>query len=152
MEWSLNSDWMGVLLLNLLIKEHLKKIGSLIRSRKFLFLKLFFISTNLPSVSAWNAVVTSGLVPRISPWIWWITWTNISIGHLVLPLLHLMNSSFKFSRIVFYRYYAGGCIKYSDRLHDILVTIPTFYKDSWTSSFLFLGTAVLWNSFPAWFF
>ena len=68
----------------------------LIPSRKFLFLKLLFVSTNVSSVSASNTVVTSGLVLLINPRLWCTSWKNISIGLLVLLSLHLMSSSFRF--------------------------------------------------------
>ena len=62
---------------------------------------------------------------------------------------------------LFYSYYFGRCCShlvplsfswgssthYSDRLHDISVTIPRCYKDVYVNSFL-PRTARLWNSLP----
>ena len=45
-----------------------KKIGALIRSMKFLSLRLPCISINLPYAHVWNTVVTSGLVPLVVTW------------------------------------------------------------------------------------
>ena len=64
----------------------------------------------------------------------------------------------------FYRHYFGRCsselaqlvplpfsrgrsTRYSDRLHDFSVTIPTCYKDVYVNSF-FPCTAQLWNFLP----
>ena len=68
------------------------------------------------------------------------------------------------SSSLFYRYYFGRCASelaqlvpltysrgrstcYSDRLHDLSVTIPRCYKDVYVNSF-FPQTARLWNSLP----
>ena len=88
----------------------------------------------------------------------WICWT---VGPLLAaslePLAHL-----------FYRYYFGRCsselaqlvplpfswgrsTRYSDWLHDFLVTIPSCYKDVYASEF-FPQTARLWNSLPIEYF
>ena len=42
----------------------------------------------------------------------------------------------------------GRSTRYSDRLHDFSVTIPTCYKDVYVNSF-FPHTARLWNSLPS---
>ena len=77
------------------------------------------------------------------------------------PLAHCRNVA---SLSLFYRYYFGRCSseltqlvappysqgrssRYSDRLHDFFVTIPTCYKDVYVSGF-FPCTARLWNSLP----
>ena len=41
----------------------------------------------------------------------------------------------------------GRSTRYSDRLHDFSVTIPTCYKDVYVNSF-FPRTTKLWNSLP----
>ena len=46
-----------------------KKIEALIRSVKFVSLRLLCISINLPFAHVWNTVVTSGLVPLVATWI-----------------------------------------------------------------------------------
>ena len=84
----------------------------------------------------------------------WICWTvGPSLAASLEPLAHL-----------FYRYYFGRCsselaqlvplpfswgrsTRYSDRLHDFLVSIPTCYKDVYVNEF-FPQTARLWNSLP----
>ena len=77
------------------------------------------------------------------------------------PLAHCRNVA---SLSLFYRYYFGRCSseltqmvappysqgrssRYSDRLHDFFVTIPTCYKDVYVNGF-FPCTARLWNSLP----
>ena len=73
------------------------------------------------------------------------------------PLAHHRNVA---SLSLFFRYYFGRCSQlvslpfsrgrptcYSDRLHDLTVTIPRFYKDVYVSSF-FPRTARLWNCLP----
>ena len=46
-----------------------KKIGALIRSMKFFFLRLLFIFINLLYTQVlWNTVVTSGLVLLVASW------------------------------------------------------------------------------------
>ena len=59
-------DW-GFYIISI-AKTASKKIGALIRSMKFLFLKLLSISINLPYAHAWNTVVMSGLVPLVTTW------------------------------------------------------------------------------------
>ena len=46
-----------------------KKIGALIRSRKFLSLEFGLISINLSYAHVWNTVVTAGLVLLVATWI-----------------------------------------------------------------------------------
>ena len=65
---------------------------------------------------------------------------------------------------LFYRYYFGRCsselsglvplphvrehsTRYSNRLHDFVVTVPCYSKDVYANSF-FPQTAKLWNSLP----
>ena len=43
-----------------------EKIDPLICSMKFFFLKLLYISIDLPCSHVWNTVVTSGLVPLVA--------------------------------------------------------------------------------------
>ena len=76
-------------------------------------------------------------------------------------LAHCQNVA---SLSLFYRCYFGRCsselahlvplpycqrrsTRYSDRLHDFSVTIPSCYKDFYVNSF-FPRTARLWNSLP----
>ena len=81
-----------------------------------------------------------------------------SLATFLEPLAHRNMSSLS----LFYRYYFGRCsselaqlvplpfsrgrsTRYSDRLYDFSVTIPTRYKDVYVNSF-FPRTARLWNS------
>ena len=49
-------------------KTAFKKIGALIRSMKFFFLRLLCISINVPYGHVWNTIVMSGLVPLVATW------------------------------------------------------------------------------------
>ena len=69
------------------------------------------------------------------------------------PLAHCQNVAIL---TLFCRYYFGRCsselaqlvpLAYSDKLHDISVTIARCYKDAFFNSF-FPRTARLWNSLP----
>ena len=88
-----------------------------------------------------------------------------SLATSLEPLAHCQNVA---SLSLFYRYYFGRCsselaqlvplpfyrwrsTRYSDRLHDFSVTIPTCYKDVYDNSF-FPRTARLWNSLPMEYF
>ena len=84
-----------------------------------------------------------------------------SLAASLEPLAHRQNVA---SVSIFYKYYFDRCssemaqlvslpfsrgrfTRYSERLHDFSVTIPTCYKDVYVSSF-FPHTARLWNSVP----
>ena len=84
-----------------------------------------------------------------------------SLAASLEPLAHHRNVA---SLSLFYRYYFGRCsselaqlvplhfsrgrsTRYSDRLHDFSVTIPTSYKDVYVNSF-FPRTAKFWDSLP----
>ena len=84
-----------------------------------------------------------------------------SLATSLEPLAHRRNVV---SLSFFYRYYFGRCslelsqmvplpfsrgrsTRYSDRLHDYSVTIPSCYKDVYVNSF-FPRTARLWDSLP----
>ena len=84
-----------------------------------------------------------------------------SLAASLEPLAHRRNVA---SLSFFYRYYFGRCSLelaqlvplpfsrrrstcYSDRLHDLSVTIPRCYNDVYVNSF-FSHTAKLWNSLP----
>ena len=82
-----------------------------------------------------------------------------SLAASLEPLAHHRNAA---NLSIFYRYYFSRCsselgqlvairyscgrsTRYSDRLHDIFITIPRCYKDAYVNS-SFLCTATLWNS------
>ena len=97
-----------------------------------------------------------------------MSYKNIYAGLLVLHLLPLLNPFSHCCNVaslsLFYRYYFGRCLSelaelvplpysqgnstcYSERLHDISVTIPRCYKDVYVNIF-FPDTTELWNSLP----
>ena len=137
-----------------------KKIGALIRSMKFLSPEVTLFLYKSTNTHGWNTVVTSGLVPVVATWNCQISYKNKYAVLLVLHLLLLLNPQLV---SLFYRCYFGRCSPelaqlvplpfcrrstgYSDRLHDISVTIPRGYKDVYVNSF-FPRTARLWNSVP----
>ena len=51
------------------------------------------------------------------------------------------------ARLVPFPYSRGKSTRYSDRLHDLSVTVPRCYKDVYVNNF-FPHTARLWNSLP----
>ena len=55
--------------------------------------------------------------------------------------------SSELAQLVPFPFSRGRSTRYSDRLHDLSVTIPRCYKDVYVNS-LFLRTARLWNSLP----
>ena len=57
-------------------KTAFKKIEAFIRSVKFLFLRLLYISINRTYDLAWNTVVMSELVLLFATWICWISYKN----------------------------------------------------------------------------
>ena len=68
-----------------------KKIEALIRSMTFLFLELFFTSTNLPYSLTWSTVAMPGLVFLIATWIRWISYRYGYVWILVVNVLLLLN-------------------------------------------------------------
>ena len=145
-----------------------EKIGALIRSMKFLFLRLLCISITLPYGHVWNIIVMSGLVLLVATWNCWISCRNGYVGTVgpslaasLEPLAHRRNVA---SLSLFYKCYFGRCsselaqlvplpysggrsTRYSDRLYDFSVTISRCYKDVYVNSF-FPRTARRWNSLP----
>ena len=84
-----------------------------------------------------------------------------SLAASLEPLAHRRNAA---SFSLFYRYYFGRCsselaqlvplpyspgrsTRYSDRLHDLPVTIPRYYKDFYVNSFFPRATR-FWNFLP----
>ena len=135
-----------------------KKIGTLIRSMKFL-------STIRPRMESCCHVWAGApscyleLLDKLQKQI--CRTVGPSLAASLEPLAHRQNVA---SLSLFYRYYFGRCsselaqlvslpfsrgrsTRYSDRLHDFSVTIPRCYKDVYVNSF-FPPTARLWNSLP----
>ena len=99
------------------------------------------------------------LLDKLQKWI--CKTVGPSLAASLEPLVHRRNVA---SLSLFYSYYFGRCslelvqlvplpfsrgrsTRYSDRLHDFSVTIPSCYKDVCINRF-FPRTARLWNSLP----
>ena len=145
-----------------------KKIGSLIRSMKFLSpeVALYLYKSTIRPCMEYCCHVWAGapscyleLLDKLQKRICRTVGTSLAAS--LEPLAHCRNVA---SLSLFYRYYFGRCSSeldqlvslpyslgkstpYSDRMHDFSVTIPRFYKDVYVSSFFPL-TARLWNSLP----
>ena len=145
-----------------------KKIGALIRSVKFLSpeVALYLYKSTIRPCMEYCCHVWAGapscyleLLDKLQKWICWTV--GISLAVSLEPLVHHRNLA---SLSLSYRYYFGRCSSelaqlvplpysrgrsthYSDRLHDLFVTIPRCYKDVSVNSF-FPHTASLWNSLP----
>ena len=145
-----------------------KKIGSLIRSIKFLSpeVALYLNKSTIRLCMEYCCHVWGGapscyleLLDKLQKRI--CRTVGPSLAASLEPLAHRRNLA---SLYLFYRYYFGRCSSelaqlvslpysrrrptcYSDRLHDFSVTIPRCYKDVYVNSF-FPRTARLWNSLP----
>ena len=127
-----------------MLKLSPRKLKPLFAPWSSFLLRLLFISINLPYSHVENAVVTSGLIPLIAIEMLDKLQKRIcrtagpSCAASFEPLGHFWNVA-----SLFYSYYFGRCsshqvllsfswgssTRYSDRLHDISVTIPRCYKD-----------------------
>ena len=114
-------NWIGVLILSLLLKLSPRKFDLWCVLWSFFLLRLLCISISLPYAHLWTTVVTPGLVPVVAS----------ELAQLV-PL--------PFSR-------GRSTLFYSNVLHDFSVTIPRCYKDIYINNF-FPCTARLWNFLP----
>ena len=145
-----------------------KKIGTLIRSMKFLSpeVALYLYKSTIPPCMEYCCHVWAGapscyldLLDKLQKQICRIVGPSLAAS--LEPLAHRRNVA---SLSLFYRYYFGRCssklaqlvplpfsrgrsTRYSDRLHDFSVTIPRCYKNVYVNSF-FPRTAELWNSLP----
>ena len=145
-----------------------KKIGTLIRSMKFLSpdVALYLYKSTIRPCMEYCCHVWAGalscyleLLDKLQKRI--CRTVGPSVAAYLEPLPHCRNLA---SLSIFYRYYFGRCSSelaqlvsltfsrgrsssYSDRLHAFSVTIPRCYKDVYVSCF-FLRTARLWNSLP----
>ena len=147
-------------------KTVFKKIGALIRSMKFVSPEValyLYKSTICPYIEycchVWAAAPSCYLELLATKTNMQDCWSWLAAS--LEPLAHRRNVV---SLSLFYRYYFGRCsselaqlvplpfsrgrsTRYSDRLHDYSVTIPSCYKDVYVNSF-FPRTARLWDSLP----
>ena len=149
-------------------KTACKKIGTLIRSMKFLSpeVALYLYKSTIPTCIECCCHVWAGppscyldLLDKLQKRIYRIVGPSLAAS--LEPLAHRRNVA---SLSLFYRYYFDRCsselaqlvplpfsrgrsTRYSDRLHDFSVTIPKCYKDVYVNSF-FPRKAKLWNSLP----
>ena len=133
-----------------------KKIGTLIRSMKFLSpeVALYLYKSTIRSCMEYCCHVWAGapscyleLLDKLQNWIW--TTVCPSLATSLEPLAHCQNVA---TLSLFYRYYVGRCSSelaqlvplrysrgrstlYSNRLHDFSVTIRRCYKDVYVNSF-----------------
>ena len=170
--WLSFLNWIGVLALSV-VKSASRKIGALIRSMKFLSsgVALYLCeSTIRPPCIECCCHVQAGapscyleLLDKLQKQI--CRTVDPSLAASLEPLAHRRNVA---SLSLFYRYYFGRCSSelaqlvplpfsrgrstcYSERLHDLSVTIPRCYKDVYVNSFC-PGRARLQNSLPLeWF-
>ena len=138
----------GAFTLSQLIKLTSRKLELWVVLWSFFLQRLLSISINVPYNLQGNIFVMSGQVYK-------------TVGPSFVVSLKLLNHHYASSLSLFYRYYFGKCSSepvelvplpylhgrstcYSDRLHDISVTITWCYKDVCVNS-LFLHTARPWN-------
>ena len=159
-------DWGSYIIT--IAKTASKNIGALIRSMKFLspeVVQYLYKSTIRPCMEycchVWAGAPSCylELLDKLQKRMCRIVGPSLAAS--LEPLAHHRNVA---SLSLFYRYYFGRCsselaqlvplpfsrgrsTRYSDRLHDISVTIPRCYKDAYVNSF-FPRTAKLWNSLP----
>ena len=100
-------NWIGALILPLLLKLFPRKLEPWFVLWSFFLLRLLCISIHLLYGHAWITVVMSGLVILVATWNCWISYENEYAGRLVLHLLPLLNLSHRWnvaSLSLFYRY------------------------------------------------
>ena len=73
-------NWIGILILSLLLKLLPRKMDPWLDPWSFFYLRLLFISINLPFGLAWNTVVMSGLVLLAATLICQINYRNRFVG------------------------------------------------------------------------
>ena len=164
--FSSKSDWGSYIIA--IAKTAPKKIGTLIRSMKFLssevalYLYRSIIGPRMECCCHFWAGASScylELLNKLSKRI--CRTVGPSLATSLEPLAHHQNVA---SLSLFYRHYFGRCSSelaqpvpvpfsrvrstiYSSRLHGFSVTIPRCYKDVYVNSF-FPHTVRLWNSLP----
>ena len=166
LNFSSKLDW-GSYIVSI-VKTASKKIGTLIRSMKFLSpeVALYFYKSTIQPCMEYCCHVWAGapsccleFVDKLQKQI--CRTGGPSLAASLETLAHCRNVA---SLSIFYEYYFGRCsselagqvplpyfrgrsTRYSDRLHDFSVTISRCYKDVYVNSF-FPRTARLWNSLP----
>ena len=164
LNFSSKLDWSSYIVS--IAKTASKKVGALIRSKKFLSpeVALYLYKSTIRLCKEYCCHVWAGaptcyleLLDKLQKWI--CRTVSPSLATSLEPLAHHQNVA---SLSIFYRYYFGRCsselaqlvplphsrgrsTRYSDRLHDFSGTIPGCYKDVYVNSF-FPCTARLWNS------
>ena len=147
-----------------------KKIGALLHSVKFLSpeleLVLYFYKSTIRQCIEYCCHVWSGagkcylnLLDKLQR-----RTCNVVVPELSASFQSLAHHQDVTSLSLFYRYFFGRCsselfelvplphvcghsIRYSNRLHDFVVTVPHYSKEVYASS-VFPQTAKLWNSLP----
>ena len=84
-------NWIGALILSLLLKLHRKNLETWFDVWSFFLLRLLCISINLPYGLTWNTVGISGLVFLGPIWKCYISYKNGYLGLLFLYLLPFLN-------------------------------------------------------------
>ena len=155
-----------------IVKTASKKIGALIRLRKFLSpeVALYLNKSTIQPYMEYCCLVWAGapscyleMLDKLQKWI--CRTDGPSLAASLEPLAHRRNvASWSFScsyyfgrcsselaQLVPLPYSRGRSILYSDRLHNFSITIRRCHKDVYVSSF-FPQTARLWNSLPLEYF
>ena len=166
--WLSLPNWIRALTLSLLLKLHPRKLEPWFILWSFSFQGFSFLSLKIYHTAMYGILLSClggarscylELLDKLPKRI--CRTVGPSLAASCEPLAHCRNVA---SLSLFYRYYFGRCSseltqlvappysqgrssRYSDRLHDFFVTIPTCYKDVYVSGF-FPCTARLWNSLP----
>ena len=166
--WLSLPNWIRVLTLSLLLKLHPRKLEPWFILWSFSFQGFSLLSLKIYHTAMYGILLSClggarscylELLDKLPKRI--CRTVGPSLAASCEPLAHCRNVA---SLSLFYRYYFGRCSseltqmvappysqgrssRYSDRLHDFFVTIPTCYKDVYVNGF-FPCTARLWNSLP----
>ena len=139
--WLSLLNWIGALILSLLLKLPPGKYHPWFVLWHFFLLRLLCISINLPYCHAWNTAVMSGLVLLTVNWncqisnknrcwslTFYLSWTLTSLSNITsLNLIYRYCSgrcSSELVELVPLHYSWGRSTHYYDRLYDFSVTIP----------------------------
>ena len=103
--WLSLLNWIGALILCLLLNLPPRKLESWFVLWSFFLLRLLCITINLPYGHAWNSVVISGLLLLVATWNCWISYTDMQ-DCLSFTWVIVKNVA---SLSLFYRYYFRRC-------------------------------------------